>query len=221
MEFGIQVGNRLQCVTSTLAKAWGNSTVVLSPRTFRTPKSGNLEENVVRLSTKLKALSSTVMFDPIMYTEDNVIRQLRAMPYFQASNGDLGSNYRDVVTSLMHLSERCGAEEVILPSHTLNNYDIAWDNLQRSMVDFGARAKNPSKIIPTIALAPGVVKNSSAIEAIAETAHTWGASKVYLVCEHPQNYYLVDDPHWLTNVMRLVAWLKLSGVSVLMGYASH
>lgn len=44
---------------------------------------------------------------------------------------------------------------------------------------------------------------------------------VYIVCEHPERYYLVDKPLWITNLLSLIAGIKRHGKSVIVGYASH
>ena len=59
------------------------------------------------------------------------------------------------------------------------------------------------------------------IERIVAYAEEWDVDGIYIVCEHPQNLYLVEKPLWVTNLMSLVAGLKRQKKKVIVGYASH
>ena len=54
-----------------------------------------------------------------------------------------------------------------------------------------------------------------------EAATRWGADGYYIVCEHPNGDYLVQDAIWLAHVLDLTAGLRLAGAQVILGYCNH
>jgi hypothetical protein len=54
-----------------------------------------------------------------------------------------------------------------------------------------------------------------------EEAENWSAAGYYLVFEHPNGAYLVDDANWLANAMDIVAGLRLKPAKVIIGYCNH
>lgn len=54
-----------------------------------------------------------------------------------------------------------------------------------------------------------------------EYVEEWDVEGVYIVCEHPERYYLVDRPLWVSNIMSLVAGIKRQRKMTIVGYASH
>lgn len=45
--------------------------------------------------------------------------------------------------------------------------------------------------------------------------------RIYIVCEHPSNEYLVSNALWVSNQLALVAGLKRLGKKVIIGYSNH
>ena len=56
---------------------------------------------------------------------------------------------------------------------------------------------------------------------LIERAESWAARAYYVVCEHPNGQYLVDDPNWIANVLDICAGLRLLGAEVILGYCNH
>ena len=74
----------------------------------------------------------------------------------------------------------------------------------------------------TIALSKNsLMFNNEIVEKIIEKTEEWEVDGYYIVSEHPENKYLVDDAVWMTNLLDLCAGLKLQGKKVILGYASH
>src|SRR5690606_7813383 len=76
-------------------------------------------------------------------------------------------------------------------------------------------------LFATVALGADAVKSDESIDEVLAAAETWGVAGVYLVCEHPKGEYLLTDPTWLSNVLDLVAGLRLKGKTVIVGYCNH
>ncbi|MFR5914311.1 MAG: hypothetical protein ACLUGJ_03885 [Blautia wexlerae] len=66
-----------------------------------------------------------------------------------------------------------------------------------------------------------VLNDESQIERVIEYVEEWDVEGVYIVCEHPERYYLVDRPLWVSNIMSLVAGIKRQRKMTIVGYASH
>ena len=64
-------------------------------------------------------------------------------------------------------------------------------------------------------------RNQDHIASLLESAPGWTSDGFYIVCEHPNGDYLVQDPNGLANVLDLVAGLRLSGAKVIPGYCNH
>ena len=70
----------------------------------------------------------------------------------------------------------------------------------------------------TIALSADAARNEDQIALLIERSETWKPHGYYIVCEHPNGNYLVDDPIWLANILDLSAGFKLRGAKVILGY---
>jgi hypothetical protein len=77
------------------------------------------------------------------------------------------------------------------------------------------------RISSTIAISGDVARSADQISSLIERADSWGVQTYYLVCEHPNGQYLVDDPNWIANVLDLSAGLRLGGSEVILGYCTH
>jgi len=73
----------------------------------------------------------------------------------------------------------------------------------------------------TIALSAEACRIEAQVSLLLEHAERVKADAYYLVCEHPNGRYLVDDPSWLANVIDIVAGLRLGGSQVIIGYCNH
>ena len=81
--------------------------------------------------------------------------------------------------------------------------------------------ENELSLVATIALSAEAAKNEDQVALLLETAEGWKVPGYYIVCEHPNGRYLVDDANWLANVIDLAAGLRLGGAAVVLGYCNH
>ena len=65
------------------------------------------------------------------------------------------------------------------------------------------------------------MKDSEQIGELLERSEAWPVSTYYLVCEHSNGDYLVEDPIWLANLLDLIAGLRLRRCEVILGYSNH
>jgi hypothetical protein len=128
---------------------------------------------------------------------------------------------RDVISVLARMNDEINSEAFILPSQTISKFDERWNKIQSVLVSQGRKFANGRKVFHTISLSSDVVTSDAQIESIVQSVSQWDVDGVYIVCEHPQRYYLVDMPIWIANLLSLVAGIKRTGKEVVVGYASH
>jgi integrase len=100
--------------------------------------------------------------------------------------------------------------------------DDHWLMRQRAFVA-GAQALEVARadLFATVALGADVVNSIHQVHEVLEDGRRWPVGSVYLVCEHPNGDYLVDDAIWVANVLELTAGFRLQGKRVILGYCNH
>lgn len=68
---------------------------------------------------------------------------------------------------------------------------------------------------------PRLCRTQTRFPLLLEKAESWKAPAYYVVCEHPNGQYLVEDPNWVANVLDLLAGLRLMGSEAILGYCTH
>jgi hypothetical protein len=109
----------------------------------------------------------------------------------------------------------------LLPGLLATRVDDDWLETQRAIVEEANNLGAQKPIVVTLALSSDSTRDQTQIELLLERAATWNAPAYYVVCEHPNGDYLVDDLNWLANVLDLVAGLRLAGAKVILGYSNH
>ena len=99
--------------------------------------------------------------------------------------------------------------------------DDLWNKIQKIIIESAKKYAPDMKYIHTISLSSDVLNDESQIERVIEYVEEWDVEGVYIVCEHPERYYLVDRPLWVSNIMSLVAGIKRQRKMTIVGYASH
>lgn len=216
MEFYIQMGHGMQKICTELSEYWNGATVILSPL--------NMSPNKLKpFSESLRKTGGRVLLDPQMYSPRKYHKNLQKYDYFPKSGitsvemGDCGT----VISSLAKMNDEMNTEAFILPSQTITTFDERWNKVQNAIAGQGRQFANGRKIFHTISLSGDAIIDETQVESIVQSATQWDVDGVYIVCEHPQRYYLVDKPIWVANLLSLVAGIKRSGKEVVVGYANH
>jgi hypothetical protein len=132
-----------------------------------------------------------------------------------------GPALSSLLRSLSRLNRDVGCRRMILPGLFATTVDDDWLETQRAVFDEGRSVETQLELIATVALSAEVVQSADQIALLLERAEEWGAGAYYVVCEHPEGQYLVDDPNWLANVLDLAGGLRLLGAQVILGYCTH
>lgn len=216
MDFYIQMGHGMQKMCKELLSLWGKSTIIISPLNVA-------PGSLISFSNEIKKLNGKVLFDPQLYFPRKYHKNLSKHAYWPKNDitsleaGDCG----EVLLSLTQLNKSIGAEALILPSSIERKIDSRWDAVQKAIIERARKTSNDMELLQTISLTGDVLLDETQIENIIQFAEQWDVDGVYIVCEHPERYYLVDKPLWVSNLLALVAGIKRLKKKVIVGYASH
>ena len=217
MNFYLQMGHGMKTICEDLCKAWQGATVILSPQNIYPT------EKLLPFAASLKKINGRVLFDPQLYTPRKYHKNLQQHAYWPQSgltNLELG-DCCELITTLASINSAIASEAFILPSNIISKVDERWGKLQAAIANQARQVANGQRIMLTVALGKGVLMEDSQAENITHFANQWDAEGVYIVCEHPERYYLVDKPIWIANLLSLVAGIKRQGKTVVIGYANH
>lgn len=216
MEFYIQMGHGMQSMCKELLLTWGEATVILSPLNIS-------PDRIQSYSAEFRERGGNVLFDPQLYFPRKYQKNLTKYDYWPKSNitaleaGDCQS----LVQKLLEINNSTSTNAFILPSFIASKVDYRWNAVQRLYIDEAHKISPDSRLISTIALTGEVLSDPLQIEEITQYVEQWNVEGVYIVCEHPERYYLIDKPLWLGNLLALVAGIKRMKKKVIVGYASH
>ena len=216
MDLYIQMGYGMQKICMELSEYWNGATVILSPLNISPDKIAPFSKSFIKANGK-------VLLDPQMYSPSKYHKNLQKYDYFPKTGivdmkpGD----YCNALSALARINDEIGSEAFILPSQTILNYDEHWHKNQYMIAKQGRELANGRKVFHTISLSSDVVIDDTQIENIIQSSSQWNVDGVYIVCEHPLHYYLVDMPIWIANLLSMVAGIKRTGKKVIIGYANH
>jgi len=199
MELYLQFGYGMMEHCRHLLSEWGGGTAVLSPRDLSA-------EQLQRLSSTITKLpNGRVLLDPQFYVPHTDHERLCSHDYWPSDYATgafwQGPALTDLLTRLRDLNSTLEVQRATLEEANALSCDLP--------------------LIVTIALSADATRNQEQVAVLLETAANWKPHGYYLVCEHPNGSYLVDDPNWLANVLDIISGLRLGGSQVIVGYCNH
>jgi hypothetical protein len=219
MELYLQFGYGMMQHCRHLISAWRGGTVVLSPRDLNDRQLRTLASEITDLD------GGHVLLDPQFYLPHADHERLCSHEYwpsnYETGTFFQGNDLRHLIKTLLDLNEAVGATEIILPGLLATTVDDAWLESERAVLEAGRELAGNRSVVTTIALDADTTRNQDHIAFLLEAAPGWQSDGFYIVCEHPEGNYLVQDPNWLANVLDLAAGLRLSGAKVILGYCNH
>ena len=217
MKFYLQMGHGMQTMCRELSEAWGGATVILSPQNIHPTN------KLSPFADSMRKVGGSVLFDPQLYAPRIYQKNLQKHDYWPQSdftNIELG-DCPDLLVNLANINTSLRSEAFILPSSIINKIDIRWGTIQGAIADQARKVASGQRLLLTVALGKDVLSDDSQVESITQYAERWDIDGVYIVCEHPERHYLVDNPIWVANLLSLVAGIKRLGKDVVVGYANH
>ena len=219
MELYLQFGYGMMQHCRHLISDWGGGTVLLSPRDMNDGQLRTLSSEITNLE------GGRVLLDPQFYLPHADHERLCSHAYwpsdYETGAFFQGNALRDLLRKLVDLNATLGTSEIILPGLLATTVNDEWLETERAVLKVGQELAGDRPVVTTIALNADTTRNQGHIESLLEAASDWKPDGFYIVCEHPNSEYLVQDPIWVTNVLDLVAGLRLSGAKVILGYCNH
>lgn len=217
MDFYLQMGYGMQSMCKELCTAWQGASVILSAQNIHPT------DKLSPFSSSLRRANGKVLFDPQLYSPRKYHKNLQKHTYWpraDITHIELGDCY-DLISALADINAEIESEAFILPSNIVVKIDERWGKVQAAIADQARKIAPKQQLLLTIALSKGVLAEEAQVESIIQYANCWNIDGVYIVCEHPENYYLIDNPTWVANLLSLVAGIKRMGKRVIVGYANQ
>lgn len=219
MELYLQFGFGMMEHCRHLLTEWGGGTVVMSPR--------DLNERQLRsLAADVKGIKGgRTLLDPQFYLPYSDHDRLCSHSFWPAdfASGSFfqGPAMDSLVRRIVDLNAVLGTDAIILPGILANPVSDLWLEHHHSFLMTARNIAGDAKLYATLALAADTTRDREQITTLLEAAIRWGADGYYIVCEHPNGDYLVQDAIWLAHVLDLTAGLRLAGAQVILGYCNH
>lgn len=219
MELYLQFGYGMMDHCRVLLSSWGGGTAILSPRDLT-------DEQLLRLGKDIAAVAgSESLLDPQFYLPHSDHKKLCEHTYWPNDYDTTmfwqGPPLSALLRDISKLNRDVGCKRMILPGLFASAIDEDWLETQRAILEESRAIEDELPLIATIALSAEAVQNTEQVSMLLESAETWEAEAYYVVCEHPDGQYLVEDPNWLANVLDISAGLRLNGAEVILGYCTH
>jgi hypothetical protein len=218
MELSLQFGYGMMEHCRSLIKDWRGGFAILSPRDLTGTQLQRLGDEVNRLP------GGTVLVDPQFYLPHADHERLRSHDYwptdYQTNSFWRGPALTRLLTRLSELNSSIGSRATILPGLLAREVNDDWLAIQAAIVDEANQTISGHKIV-TVALSAEALQSQDQVTRLLEESEKWVADSYYLVLEHPQGQYLVDNPNWLANVLDITAGLRLRGIDVILGYCNQ
>ena len=226
MDFYLQFAHQMQAVCRELIQEWGGGTVIMSPRDCKPPDE-NKPCKLEKHAASIRDVGGRILIDPQFYIPESNHKVLTSHAYWPKAydsvefwDGD-EPNYGELLKSLGKLNAKVSASAIILPGTLATAVDDEWFDRQSRMIKAARMEYGDDELLATVALSADVARSTDQVHAILATASDWKVQGIYLVCEHPDGQYLVENDAWIANILDLTAGLRLSGKNVVIGYANQ
>ncbi|WP_419307162.1 hypothetical protein J8402_11110 [Chromohalobacter israelensis] len=221
MDFYLQMGHGMKAMTLELINKWGGGTAILSPRHMTL-------EQMKKASSEIHSTGGKVLLDPQFYfprTSDGKLKRHAFWPdSFSTFSFFNGGGIDTLIDCLIddYFSD-LNLDSFIIPSLLCKEADNDWDAVNQIIINSVARRKNDidTKKYFTLCLEEKLIRDEQKVHDLIDTVSGYDVDGFYIIPEHPDNKYLVDDVQWLTNLLDLTAGLKLTNKEVIVGYSSH
>lgn len=219
MDLHLQFGHGMMEHSRHLVRSWGAGTVILSPRDLE-------RKQLVKLSDDIRSMQGgQVLVDPQFYVPRSDHHRLTSHDYwpdtYQTNGFFSGTGMQTLLSTVLQLNQELGCAAFILPGLVADTIDDTWLATLRTTVEHAATINTGMPLYATIALSSDSVKNTAGMQEVLAEFETLDVQGAYLLFEHPNGDYIVDDPVWLANALELAAGLRLLGKAVIVGYANH
>lgn len=220
MDLYLQFGHGMKEHCKYLLSKWGKGTVILSPRDLDPDKN-----QIIRFSHEFHTCNGGVLIDPQLYDPRANHHTLTKHNYWPSDyvtglwTG--GPALNSLLEEIYQLNNEAGTIGYIIPGLYCERVDDNWLAVQETIIASSSGIMKDKERYATLCLSAESIRFEDQIETIINRTEEWDVDGYYIVADHPNNQYLVEDPVWLGNLLILSSGLKLQGKKVIVGYSSH
>jgi len=218
MELYLQFGHGMKDLCKTLLQKWGKGAIILSPRDLE-------HKQIHSFAREFRKLNGDTLLDPQLYYPRANHHRLTSHEYWPDNySTDLltgGPALKHMLSKIKELNSSGLTSKYILPGLSCTKANEDWFYIQESIIDKSVGIMDDKNRLATICASSECLRSEEQVEAIVSRSETWDVDGYYVIAEHPNGQYLVDDPIWLGNLLLLCSGLKLQGKEVVVGYCSH
>lgn len=213
----LQFGYGMMKLCEELLPKMQDSAVILSPRDLN-------ETQIERFSDKVIKAGGITLLDPQLYAPRCDHEKLTNHSYWPKDYSTFSfatdtNTLDNLLDELILLNEKAKTNALILPSIFCSRVESTWLTIYDNIVNSSKRYHG--KRIGTLCLSSETLRFKDQLEELLLRTEMWDLDGYYLIAEHPNDNYLVEDPLWLTNLLTFCAGLKLQNKEVVLGYSNH
>ena len=212
MNLFLQFGYGMMEHCRELVPSMPGTTVILSPRDLN-------ENQIERLSADIINLGGAIMLDPQIFDPRSDRIKLTSHTYWPDKYSTANANWSHVLRELYNYNQMAQTHQFILPGlycDRVNNLFLNWQEDIVSMAQLYKKQK-----LGTLCLSAETIRFRDQLELLLSKTDEWNLDGYYIIAEHPDGDYLVDDPLWFSNLLMFLAGLKLQNKQVVLGYSNH
>jgi hypothetical protein len=218
MELYLQYGYGMKQHTIALLEKWKSGSVILSPRDIA-------QKSLIKTAKEINKANGKILFDPQLYNPRANHSRLTEYDYWPSKYStsmfaDINS-LRRMLSQIININHSISTDSIILPGLYCSKVNGDWLTIQEMIINESCKIENSNNKYATICLSPDVIRSEDQLEQILLSSEKWCVEGYYVVPEHPNGQYLVDDPTWLSSLMDFCAGLKLQNRKVIVGYSNH
>lgn len=228
MDFYLQFAHNMQLVCCELITEWKGGTVIMSPRDCKpADEEKDRPDQLEKHAASIQAAGGTILVDPQFYLPDCDHKTLISHDYWPESydSGEFwkekAPDYGELIKRLGVLNATLKTPAMIVPGTLAGGVNNEWLGRQSILVNEARKQFGDRQLYATVALSADSVKSADQIHAVLEAVAGWKVEGVYLICEHPDNQYIVANDEWVLNILDLAAGIRLRGRKVIIGYANQ
>ena len=216
MELFIQMGHGMQSLAEEHIEDFGSGTIIISPMNI-------IPKSIGGFAGKIHKKNGSILVDPQLYYPRKFQKNLAKYEYWPQDEFTMleSGGLDNTIQKLVELNREVDSESLILPAFTATKIDDLWNRVQKMAINCAKKYGAEFSRIHTISLSGDVMNDEEQIEKVISYVEEWEVDGVYIVCEHPERYYLVDKPLWVSNLLSLIAGIKRQHKKTIVGYASH
>ena len=216
MNLAIQYGYGMKELCKELLSQIPGMSIILSPRDLS-------DKQIINYSNEFVELGGRTFIDSQLYAPHSDHKQLTKHAYWPTSFSTgmfMEKNHlRKIIRDLSDLNKKAGASRFILPGVFCSDMGPTWKDIQDHIFSVANEVEGDK--IATIVLSSQVIRDIRQVDNLIEYLADCPYNEVYLLVEHPNGDYLVQDPLWLTNFLYVSASIKRINKRLIVGYGNQ